>query len=99
MAILPYVLALINLFMFCTRLSYATDTLTQFQSLPDGRTLVSRDGSFELGFFSPGSSRNCYLGIRYKNNSSMLNINTEGYLVILSQNHTVVWLAIQLYNF
>ncbi|KAI9070821.1 hypothetical protein K1719_047213 [Acacia pycnantha] len=23
----------------------------------------------------------------------MLNINTEGHLVILSQNHTVVWLA------
>ncbi|XP_054813944.1 G-type lectin S-receptor-like serine/threonine-protein kinase At4g27290 [Prosopis cineraria] len=111
MAILPYLLALTNLFMFYSRFSYATDTLTQFQSLPDGRTLVSRDGSFELGFFSPGSSRNRYLGIWYKNipvrtvvwvanrdkpikdNSSMLSINTEGHIVILGQNHTVVWLA------
>lgn len=30
-------------------------------------TLVSKDGSFELGFFSPGSSRNRYVGIWYKN--------------------------------
>ncbi|XP_028800244.1 G-type lectin S-receptor-like serine/threonine-protein kinase At4g27290 [Neltuma alba] len=111
MAILHYVLALTNLFIFCTRFSYATDTLAQFQSLPYGRTLVSRDGSFELGFFSPGSSRNHYLGIWYKkipvrtvvwvanrdkpikDNSSMLSINIEGHLAILSQNHTVVWLA------
>ncbi|ESR65328.1 hypothetical protein CICLE_v10010375mg, partial [Citrus x clementina] len=30
------------------------------------RTLVSKDGSFELGFFSPGSSKNRYIGIWYK---------------------------------
>ncbi|OMP04554.1 S-locus glycoprotein [Corchorus olitorius] len=36
-------------------------------SLADGMTLVSNDGSFELGFFTPGSSKNRYLGIWYKN--------------------------------
>ncbi|OMP04572.1 S-locus glycoprotein [Corchorus olitorius] len=36
-------------------------------SLVDGMTLVSNDGSFELGFFTPGSSMNRYLGIWYKN--------------------------------
>ncbi|KDO36474.1 hypothetical protein CISIN_1g038555mg, partial [Citrus sinensis] len=36
-------------------------------SLSDGRTLVSKEGSFELGFFSPGSSKNRYVGIWYKN--------------------------------
>ncbi|GMP52718.1 hypothetical protein CsSME_00018428 [Camellia sinensis var. sinensis] len=30
-------------------------------------TIVSSGGSFEMGFFSPGSSRNQYLGIWYKN--------------------------------
>ncbi|OMP04568.1 hypothetical protein COLO4_09514 [Corchorus olitorius] len=36
-------------------------------SLVDGMTLVSNDGSFALGFFTPGSSKNRYLGIWYKN--------------------------------
>ena len=33
----------------------------------ENMTLVSKDGSFELGFFNPGSSKNLYLGIWYKN--------------------------------
>nr|KYP35754.1 Putative serine/threonine-protein kinase receptor [Cajanus cajan] len=33
----------------------------------DGKTLVSKGGKFELGFFSPGSSQKRYLGIWYKN--------------------------------
>lgn len=46
----------------------AADTITQSQSISEGRTLVSKDGSFELGFFSPGgSSADRYLGIWYKN--------------------------------
>ncbi|CAL5393183.1 unnamed protein product [Camellia sinensis] len=40
-------------------------------------TIVSSGGSFEMGFFSPGSSRNQYLGIWYKNISP----------------RTVVWVA------
>ena len=42
------------------------DVFTSSESVSDGRTLVSRDGNFELGFFRPGSSRNRYLGIWYK---------------------------------
>ena len=42
--------------------------INQFQSLEDNTTLVSNDGTFELGFFTPGStSPNRYLGIWYKN--------------------------------
>ncbi|XP_054812750.1 G-type lectin S-receptor-like serine/threonine-protein kinase At4g27290 isoform X2 [Prosopis cineraria] len=52
-------------------LSSATDTLTQSHPLVDdanGTTyLVSSDGTFQLGFFSPGSSSNRYLGIWYTN--------------------------------
>jgi len=55
---------------FLSQLSTAIDTITQFQSLDDGNTLVSNDGTFELGFFKPGSSTNRYVGIWYKNISN-----------------------------
>lgn len=46
--------------------SAATDNITPRQSIRDGTTLVSVDGTFELGFFSPVDSTNRYLGIWYK---------------------------------
>ncbi|KFK29234.1 hypothetical protein AALP_AA7G107000 [Arabis alpina] len=46
--------------------SQATDIITANQTLKDGDTIVSKGESFELGFFSPGGSRNRYLGIWYK---------------------------------
>lgn len=52
-------------FFFC--FSDGTDMITSSQPISDGKTLVSQDGSFELGFFSPGSSKGRYLGIWYKN--------------------------------
>ncbi|KAL2472599.1 G-type lectin S-receptor-like serine/threonine-protein kinase [Forsythia ovata] len=45
----------------------STDSIITAQSLNDGETLVSKGGSFELGFFSPGNSKYRYLGIWYKN--------------------------------
>ncbi|CAK9149945.1 unnamed protein product [Ilex paraguariensis] len=48
-------------------LSVSADTITPNLSLSDGKTLISKSGGFELGFFSPGSSKNQYLGIWYKN--------------------------------
>uniref|UniRef100_A0A2N9E4V7 non-specific serine/threonine protein kinase n=1 Tax=Fagus sylvatica TaxID=28930 RepID=A0A2N9E4V7_FAGSY len=48
---------------FLSDFSNAADSITQSQSLRDDMTLVSKDGSFELGFFNPGSSKNRYLGI------------------------------------
>ncbi|AES97484.2 S-locus lectin kinase family protein [Medicago truncatula] len=50
-----------------SQISYATDTITQPTSIRDGSSLISKDGSFELGFFSPGSSSNRYVGLWYKN--------------------------------
>ncbi|GLT83440.1 hypothetical protein SLE2022_017300 [Rubroshorea leprosula] len=55
----------------------ALDTITPGQSMGDGETLVSSDGSFELGFFRPGNSKSLYLGIWYKQVA----------------NGTVVWVA------
>ncbi|CAL5402901.1 unnamed protein product [Camellia sinensis] len=48
------------------------DTIGANQTIRDGETLVSAGGSFELGFFSPGSgrSRKRYLGIWYKDTAT-----------------------------
>ncbi|KAG2680798.1 hypothetical protein I3760_11G114600 [Carya illinoinensis] len=45
--------------------SIALDTLPSSQSIRDGDTLVSASGTFEMGFFSPGSSKSRYVGIWY----------------------------------
>ncbi|KAG7956250.1 hypothetical protein I3843_11G114800 [Carya illinoinensis] len=45
--------------------SITRDTLPSSQSIRDGDTLVSAGGTFEMGFFSPGSSKSRYIGIWY----------------------------------
>ena len=45
--------------------STAGDTLNQTQSIRDGETLVSVNGVYVLGFFSPGRSIYRYLGMWY----------------------------------
>ncbi|XP_038981791.1 G-type lectin S-receptor-like serine/threonine-protein kinase At1g11300 [Phoenix dactylifera] len=51
--------------MFSAEFSHSTDTLLSTQSMRDGQKLVSANNTFELGFFSPNSSSNRYLGIWY----------------------------------
>lgn len=65
------------LFFFSITGTSTQDIIIPGQSIKDGKTLVSASGSFELGFFSPGSSKNRYVGIWYKKVS----------------NGTVVWVA------
>ncbi|KAL0301118.1 UNVERIFIED_CONTAM: G-type lectin S-receptor-like serine/threonine-protein kinase [Sesamum radiatum] len=48
------------------KFSVGTDTLLPNQTIVVGETLVSESQVFEMGFFSPGNSRNRYLGIWYK---------------------------------
>nr|POE76347.1 receptor-like serine/threonine-protein kinase sd1-8 [Quercus suber] len=48
-------------------LSDAADSISKSESLSEGITLVSKHESYALGFFSPGKSRNRYLGIWYNN--------------------------------
>ncbi|KAI7753576.1 hypothetical protein M8C21_021410 [Ambrosia artemisiifolia] len=40
------------------------------QNISDGQTILSNNSKFELGFFSPGNSKNRYLGIWFTNTSS-----------------------------
>jgi hypothetical protein len=47
-------------------LSTASDTLYPGQPLAWNQTLSSRNGIFELGFFTPGKSHNYYVGTWYK---------------------------------
>jgi hypothetical protein len=65
MAIFAFVFMSSFSLVFLSRFSDAPDSITQLQSLSDGMTLVSKDGSFVLGFFTPSKSTNRYLGISY----------------------------------
>ncbi|XP_050247247.1 G-type lectin S-receptor-like serine/threonine-protein kinase At4g27290 isoform X2 [Quercus robur] len=69
MDISAFVILSSSFFLFYFLFSHAADNITQSQTLSDieGTTLVSKDGGFVLGFFSPGDSTNRYLGIWYTN--------------------------------
>ncbi|KAI4368199.1 hypothetical protein MLD38_016785 [Melastoma candidum] len=56
------VLLFLALFWMC---SSSSDTLRASQSFKDGDLLVSRGGKFAFGFFSPGDSGRCFVGIWY----------------------------------
>ncbi|XP_024027998.1 G-type lectin S-receptor-like serine/threonine-protein kinase At4g27290 [Morus notabilis] len=60
------IIAIIFPILFQT-VSSAVDSIHSFESISDGTTLVSKEGSFEFGFFSLGNSKNRYVGIWYKN--------------------------------
>nr|POE76834.1 g-type lectin s-receptor-like serine/threonine-protein kinase [Quercus suber] len=67
MDLLSSILVVTNLLFFWIKFSYGVlDCISPSQRLSDGDTIVSREGNFVLGFFSPGSSKNRYLGIWYK---------------------------------
>jgi len=59
----------ISVFVLCFSLlliletATAIDTINTTQSIRDGQTLISADGTYVLGFFKPGKSKSRYLGI------------------------------------
>lgn len=48
---------------FIPAFSSVADTLDAYQTLSGDHTLVSRDGTFEMGFFRPGKSPKYNIGI------------------------------------
>lgn len=49
------------------KVSAEMDIIAANQHIRDGETIISGGNMFELGFFSPGKSKNRYLGIWYNN--------------------------------
>nr|XP_043611837.1 G-type lectin S-receptor-like serine/threonine-protein kinase At4g27290 [Erigeron canadensis] len=56
-------LPLITFLIILTRTYGSLDTIAVNQNISDGKTIISKNAIFELGFFSLGSSNNRYLGI------------------------------------
>lgn len=52
---------------FSSRVCSGSDTIAAGQSLFPNKTIISKEGKFEVGFFDPGNSSNYYVGIWYKN--------------------------------
>ncbi|KAF8388372.1 hypothetical protein HHK36_027038 [Tetracentron sinense] len=64
---LPWWLFLSAMLLFSCK-THGADTLSAGLTLSGSQTLISPNGNFELGFFSPGKSANrIYIGIWYKN--------------------------------
>ncbi|KAI3468934.1 hypothetical protein Pfo_025597 [Paulownia fortunei] len=61
---LTFLLVLTSLLSIKT--SNAMDVINTTQIITDGETLISSGGGFEFGFFSPGNSKNRYVGIWYR---------------------------------
>ncbi|KAF8032090.1 hypothetical protein BT93_D1106 [Corymbia citriodora subsp. variegata] len=63
---LPILLHSLCFMSLVLQISYASDSILTGQNITDGQTIISASGNFELGFFSPGNSKNRYVGIWYK---------------------------------
>ncbi|XP_043706493.1 G-type lectin S-receptor-like serine/threonine-protein kinase At4g27290 isoform X2 [Telopea speciosissima] len=61
-----FLLLLLVFFCFWDLCHSASNTMIPNQSIIDGETLTSSGDKFVLGFFSPGTSKNRYIGIWYK---------------------------------
>ncbi|RDX98728.1 G-type lectin S-receptor-like serine/threonine-protein kinase, partial [Mucuna pruriens] len=80
-------------------LSSANDTITSAQFITDPHTLISANGVFKLGFFSPLNSSNRYVGIWYLSHSDAIWIanrnqpltnNSSGLVQISADGNLVV---------
>ncbi|KAK4286028.1 hypothetical protein QN277_002642 [Acacia crassicarpa] len=68
MDIIPFITVVVSMLVPSFQASMVVDSILQSNSsVSDSMRIVSKGGSFELGFFSPGNSGKHYLGIWYKN--------------------------------
>lgn len=98
------------LFILCCYLlhvSASIDTITPSQLIKDPETLISKDGNFTLGFFSPQDSTHRYVGIWWKSQSTIIwvanrnqplndsngiiTISADGNFVVLNGQKHVIW--------
>ncbi|RHN45909.1 putative protein kinase RLK-Pelle-DLSV family [Medicago truncatula] len=92
---------------YLVHVSVGIDTITSSQFIKDPETLISKDGNFTFGFFSPKNSTNRYVGIWWKSQSTIIwvanrnkllndsngivTISEHGNLVVLNGQKQVVW--------
>ncbi|KAJ6842127.1 receptor-like serine/threonine-protein kinase SD1-8 [Iris pallida] len=57
--------AILLITLLITTTTFGKDTITPTQPLANNETLVSSNGQYTLGFFTPAGSNNCYLGLWY----------------------------------
>ncbi|GLJ27687.1 hypothetical protein SUGI_0543580 [Cryptomeria japonica] len=68
--LLPYVIFAFTLIIVCDGLlAGRRESLSLGDSLIGNQTLISKNGTFQLGFFSPNGSNNWYIGIWFANTS------------------------------
>jgi len=98
------------IFILCCYLlhvSICINIITSSQFIKDPETLISKDGNFTLGFFSPKSSTNRYVGIWWKSQSTIMwvanrnqplndsngivTIFEDGNVVVLNGQKRVIW--------
>ncbi|KAI3766676.1 hypothetical protein L2E82_16745 [Cichorium intybus] len=77
--------------------SDAVDRVYTNQPIKDGNTIISDGETYELGFFSPGKSKNRYLGI-WKGQSSFKRKKAE-LTVVLSVSSSALLLSVVAYVF
>ncbi|KAI8021725.1 G-type lectin S-receptor-like serine/threonine-protein kinase [Camellia lanceoleosa] len=87
---------------FCLKFSIAIDTITVTQPATDREKIISSNKVFQLGFFNPVNTTNCYVGIWYNNvpvrtvvwvaNRDMPLTNcSSGTLIIAKDGNLVLW--------
>ncbi|KAJ9553608.1 hypothetical protein OSB04_017653 [Centaurea solstitialis] len=76
-----YMITLFTIFILLSRSAAAVDTISRNQAIKDGDTIVSSGQMFELGFFSPGKSKN-----RRNLGAQLLD---SGNLVLLDEHSTI----------
>ncbi|KEH22750.1 G-type lectin S-receptor-like Serine/Threonine-kinase [Medicago truncatula] len=95
------------LFSYLLRVSIGIDTITSSQFIKDPETLLSKDGSYAFGFFSPENSTNRYVGIWWNSRSTVVwvanrnqplndsngivTISEDGNIEVLNGQKRVIW--------
>jgi hypothetical protein len=62
----PTILFLFLFLLLAAAAASTTDTILPGAGISGNQTLVSKNGDFELGFFSPGAGIHHFLGVRFK---------------------------------
>ncbi|KAG2571417.1 hypothetical protein PVAP13_7KG398500 [Panicum virgatum] len=88
-------LVVISFILVPPRACGVADTFSKGRNITDNETIVSANGAFTMGFFSPGVSTKRYLGIWFtspiNDNSGVLMVSDTGSLLLLDGSGRIAW--------